>query len=85
MYQEGIFRVSGSARVMERLRESFDLIGDANLEDLVPADITAVAGLLKKYIRELPQSVIPEHMTAKFVQTQIGNSLNLFISTGDYY
>ena len=72
MSHEGIFRVNGSARVIERLRESFDVTGTANFDDLEPGDITAVAGLLKRFLRELPQSVIPETMTGEFVQTQLG-------------
>lgn len=63
--QEGIFRVNGSARIIEKLRTSFDQTGDADLAE--DGDVMAVAGLLKLFLRELPDSVIPEHMTKQFV------------------
>lgn len=66
---EGIFRVNGNSRVVERLRTSFDRNGDADLEEA--GDVMAVAGLLKLYLRELPEGVIPDHMTKLFVTTQL--------------
>ncbi|XP_077862189.1 protein FAM13A-like, partial [Saccoglossus kowalevskii] len=65
---EGIFRVSGNARVVERLRSSFDKTGDADLEEA--GDVMAVAGLLKLYLRELPDAVCPEILHLQFVSTQ---------------
>ena len=62
--------MSGSQRVVEKLRSSFDLHGDANLEE--DGDIFAVAGLLKMFLRELPESAIPEKMTRRFVTVQEG-------------
>ncbi|WAQ96118.1 FA13A-like protein, partial [Mya arenaria] len=62
---EGIFRVNGSQRVVEKLRASFDLQGDANLEE--DNDMMAVAGLLKLFLRELPETAVPEKMTRRFV------------------
>ena len=68
--QEGIFRVNGNSRVVESLRLGYDGAGDAALESA--DDIMAVAGLLKLFLRELPQSIIPETLTAQFVRTQEG-------------
>lgn len=68
--QEGIFRVNGNTRVVERLKASFDKTGEADLEDA--GDVMAVAGMLKLYLRELPEPVIPEHLTHKFVTAQNG-------------
>ena len=65
---EGIFRVNGNARIVEKLKTSFDLHGDANLDE--DNDILAVAGLLKLFLREMPDSVIPEHMTRQFLDVQ---------------
>lgn len=76
--QEGIFRVNGSARIIEKLRTSFDQTGDADLAE--DGDVMAVAGLLKLFLRELPDSVIPEHMTKQFVN--IHESFNT--NTEDY-
>lgn len=66
--QEGIFRVSGSSRIMENLKAEFDMHGDANLE--ADGDIPAVAGLLKLFLRELPVSLVPESKTKQFVCIQ---------------
>ena len=66
--QEGIFRVSGSSRIIDKLKLDFDLHGDANL--LEDGDIAAVAGLLKLFLRELPVSLVPENRTKQFVCVQ---------------
>lgn len=55
--QEGLFRVSGNARVVEKLKQSFDSVGDAPLES--DGDLAAAAALLKQFLRELPQPLIP--------------------------
>ena len=72
MNQEGIFRVNGSQKIVEKLKLQFDHHGHANLDE--DGDIMAVAGLLKLFLRELPESVIPEHMTRRFVSIQEGMS-----------
>ena len=71
---EGIFRINGNSRVVERLRTSFDRTGDADLAEA--GDVMAVAGLLKLYLRELPEGVIPDHMTQLFVTTQLGKGVS---------
>ncbi|XP_046554749.1 protein FAM13A-like isoform X2 [Haliotis rubra] len=71
MDQEGIFRVNGNARVLEKLRYSFDQHWDTDIEE--DCDVMAVAGLLKMFLRELPDTVIPLHMTQDFVNIQEGN------------
>lgn len=63
--EEGIFRVPGNAKVVEKLKESFEKTGDANLDAI--DDVYAVAGLLKLFLRELPESVIPAEMNADFI------------------
>ena len=67
---EGIFRINGNARVVERIKTSFERTGDADLSDA--GDMMAVAGVLKLFLRELPDAIIPEHMTRQFVNTQEG-------------
>ena len=67
---EGIFRINGNARVVERIKASFERTGDADLSDA--GDMMAVAGVLKLFLRELPDAIIPEHMTKQFVNTQEG-------------
>ncbi|XP_052264203.1 protein FAM13A-like isoform X2 [Dreissena polymorpha] len=63
--EEGIFRLSGSHATMERLRAQFDLRGDASLEEC--GDIMAIAGMLKVFLREMPEATIPDRMTAQFL------------------
>lgn len=71
--QEGIFRVSGSSKIIEKLRGEFDQRGDANLEE--DGDIAAVAGVLKLFLRELPIPLVPENRTQQFVCIQDGKEL----------
>ncbi|KAL8593269.1 hypothetical protein ACOMHN_009923 [Nucella lapillus] len=70
--QEGIFRISGSARIVDKLKTSFNTSGDADLDS--ETDIMAVAGLLKLFLRELPDSLVPEHLTQEFIAIQTGMS-----------
>lgn len=62
---EGLFRVSGNVRLMERLRYLFDRLGDAPLE-LESVDVATSASLLKMYLRELPEPLIPTRMNCYF-------------------
>ena len=80
---EGIFRVNGNARIVEKLKTSFDLHGDANLDE--DNDILAVAGVLKQFLREMPDSVVPEHMTRQFVNVQEGRWKYLGQHTSFWY
>lgn len=47
--QEGLFRISGNAKLIDKLKMSFDSQGDAPLEQ--EADIASAAGLLKTFFR----------------------------------
>lgn len=49
MAQEGLFRISGNAKLIDKLKASFDSQGDAPLEQ--EADIASAAGLLKTFFR----------------------------------
>jgi hypothetical protein len=62
--QEGLFRTSGNVKIVQRLRKSFDESGDAPLEDT--GDVAAAAALLKQFLRDLPQPVIPCHLNQPF-------------------
>lgn len=63
---EGIFRVSGNARLMEKLRTLFNHLGDAPLE-LESVDVATSASMLKMYLRELPEPLIPTRMNYYFI------------------
>uniref|UniRef100_A0AAV2LFI9 Rho-GAP domain-containing protein n=1 Tax=Knipowitschia caucasica TaxID=637954 RepID=A0AAV2LFI9_KNICA len=58
--QEGLFRVNGNVRAVELLRQRLDREDmEEDMEELgQEADVSAVASLLKLYLRELPQALI---------------------------
>ena len=53
---------------MERLKADFERLGPESAEIGEEEDVMAVASLLKQYLRDLPESLIPENMTTKFVK-----------------
>ncbi|XP_024913676.1 rho GTPase-activating protein 22 isoform X2 [Cynoglossus semilaevis] len=55
--EEGLFRMPGQASLVKELQEAFDC-GDKPLFDS-NTDVHTVASLLKLYLRELPEPVIP--------------------------
>ena len=64
--QEGLFRTSGNAKLIERLKCHFDTSGDAPLES--EGDIPSAAALLKLFFRELPVPLIPNHLHSSFIE-----------------
>jgi hypothetical protein len=64
----GIFRPNGNAKALDRLRSLYDKTGDADLRTC--SDIMTVAALLKVFLRELPDGLIPQKLTAQFVAAQ---------------
>uniref|UniRef100_T1JD08 Rho-GAP domain-containing protein n=1 Tax=Strigamia maritima TaxID=126957 RepID=T1JD08_STRMM len=69
---EGIFRLNGNVKVIENLKMSFDKCGDANLEEM--GDVVATASLLKLFLRELPEALIPKYLHSQFVHAQEENN-----------
>ncbi|UKZ53419.1 hypothetical protein TrVGV298_007211 [Trichoderma virens] len=68
IFEEGIFRLSGSNVVIKQLRERFNNEGDINLvTDEHYYDIHAVASLLKLYLRELPTSILTRDLHLEFM------------------
>ncbi|XP_065641635.1 protein FAM13A isoform X1 [Hydra vulgaris] len=65
---EGLFRVNGNMKVVEKLKTAFDMYGDADIEEI--GDIAAVASLLKLFLRELSEPVIPEELQPIFIKIQ---------------
>ncbi|KAI9255662.1 Rho GTPase activation protein [Phascolomyces articulosus] len=53
---EGLFRLSGAASDVRQLSQEFDM---GNSIDLSTYDIHAITGVVKKYLRSLPDPVIP--------------------------
>ncbi|CAH8527364.1 unnamed protein product [Schistosoma haematobium] len=77
LQSEGIFRVNGNSRTVEILRAIVDVNGSywhlgefssiaGDLDRSV--DVFSVASLLKLYLRELPEGLIPENITALFLK-----------------
>ncbi len=75
VYEEGIFRLSGSNVIIKQLRERFNNESDVNLlTDSVYHDIHAVASLLKMYFRELPTTILTRDLHMQFLSvTEIAN------------
>ncbi|XP_069781824.1 protein FAM13A isoform X2 [Narcine bancroftii] len=63
--QEGLFRVNGNVKVVERLRQSYDC---GHMPDLAQeADVCSVASLLKLFLRELPDALIVSRLHSQFM------------------
>ena len=67
---DGIYRLSGIASNIQRLRVAFDedRLPDLFKDKLVLQDIHSVSSLLKMYFRELPNPVCTFHLYDKFVE-----------------
>ncbi|SAM85383.1 uncharacterized protein UBRO_07345 [Ustilago bromivora] len=66
--EEGIYRISGRSSHTSKLRQFFsDPRNDLLLDQIHPADldINSVCSLLKSYLRELPETLIPVDLTGK--------------------
>ncbi|KZS09651.1 putative Active breakpoint cluster region-related protein [Daphnia magna] len=64
----GIYRVSGLATDIAKLRKTFDTRGlesDAILKDV---DINSTSGLLKLYLRQLPEALFTDRLYPHFLQ-----------------
>ncbi|XP_076365640.1 protein FAM13A-like isoform X2 [Tachypleus tridentatus] len=63
--QEGLFRIGGNARLIEKLKAVIDQTGDALLE--TEGDVPSAASLLKLFLRELPEPVVPASLCPEFL------------------
>ncbi|XP_073810851.1 protein FAM13A isoform X4 [Danio rerio] len=64
--QEGLFRVNGSVRTVESLRQRFDGGEAVDLDQEV--DTFAVASLLKQFFRDLPEGLIHQSIHKPLIQ-----------------
>ncbi|XP_030420712.1 protein FAM13A isoform X6 [Gopherus evgoodei] len=64
--QEGIFRVNGNKKMVDRLRLKYDQGEEVELAK--DADVCSVASLLKLFLRELPDGVITSALHPRFIQ-----------------
>ncbi|CAM0141385.1 unnamed protein product [Umbelopsis sp. WA50703] len=68
--EEGIYRLSGSSAVIKGLKDRFNNDGDFDiLGSKQYYDVHAVAGLLKLWLRELPNSVLTKELLMDFLHT----------------
>lgn len=65
---EGIYRVSGSHEEIEKLRAQFDGEGFCDLSRSKVEDINSVAGLLKLFLRMLPQPLITDSVHRELIE-----------------
>ena len=56
--------MSGNVKIVERMRMQFELIGDVNFEE--ENDVAAAAGLLRVFLRDLPDTLVPASLTRLF-------------------
>ncbi|XP_028599404.2 protein FAM13A isoform X1 [Podarcis muralis] len=63
--QEGLFRVNGNLKTMERLRGKYESGKEVVLP--VEGDVSSAASLLKLFLRELPDRVITSAAHPKFI------------------
>jgi breakpoint cluster region protein len=68
----GIYRVAGVLRDVQELRAAFDTDYIIAQQLAYDTDIHAVAGLLKRYFRELPDPLFTDELYMSFVQA-LGN------------
>ncbi|XP_025021943.1 protein FAM13A isoform X3 [Python bivittatus] len=64
--QEGLFRVNGNLKTVEQLRAKYESGDQVDLA--AEGDISSAASLLKLFLRELPDRVIPSAIYPKFIQ-----------------
>ncbi|PSN30679.1 hypothetical protein C0J52_20850 [Blattella germanica] len=68
MGEVGIYRVSGSASDLGRLKKSFETNSYEAEQLLKEVDIHSVTGILKLYLRELPEALFTDELYPKFFE-----------------
>jgi len=74
---EGILRTNGNSKMLEKLRSSYNRMSRG---DIQAADPVTVGGLLKLFLRELPDGLIPQQFTTQFVSAQDSELICVIIS-----
>ncbi|TFY77669.1 hypothetical protein EWM64_g6341, partial [Hericium alpestre] len=66
--EEGLFRISGRASHIAKLRSEFNTGADYDLRDCAPGDLDphAVSGIFKAYLRELPEPILTHTLNPYF-------------------
>lgn len=63
---EGLFRINGNVRLIQNLKATYESEGDVDLSEC--NDIHSIAGLLKRFVRDLSDGLIPENLTIDFIK-----------------
>lgn len=67
IFEEGIFRLSGSTSTIRTLKERFNTEYDVDLvHSETQYDVHAVAGLLKLFLREIPATILSTNLATEF-------------------
>lgn len=74
---EGLFRVNGSVRAVDNLRQRFD--GGEEVDLHQDAGAFAVASLLKQFLRDLPEGLIHPSIHSPLIQLYQGESALVFM------
>uniref|UniRef100_A0A4W3HWT7 Family with sequence similarity 13 member B n=1 Tax=Callorhinchus milii TaxID=7868 RepID=A0A4W3HWT7_CALMI len=69
--QEGLFKVNGSAEMVEWLRQKYDSGEEVDL--VKEADVSSAVSLLRLFLQELPEAVIPASLHTHLMQLYQGN------------
>ncbi|XP_037026256.1 active breakpoint cluster region-related protein isoform X2 [Bradysia coprophila] len=80
MYEIGVYRVSGSASDLAKLKKSFETNNYEAEQLLKEVDIHSVTGILKSYLRELPEALFTDLLYPKLFD--IYNKYSNFNETG---
>ncbi|KAK4474172.1 hypothetical protein MN116_003472 [Schistosoma mekongi] len=78
---QGIFRINGSAKLIEGFKSNFQISAAEDLRSLKDVDIYALAGVLKLFLRELPDGLVPEKHGLKCIKIakEYSSDLSVYI------
>ncbi|CAH8477607.1 unnamed protein product [Schistosoma rodhaini] len=78
---QGIFRINGSAKLIDGFKTTFQISAADNLCSLENVDIYALAGVLKLFLRELPDGLVPEKLGLKCIKVakEYSSDLSVYI------
>ncbi|KAG9017541.1 hypothetical protein FRB90_000887 [Tulasnella sp. 427] len=76
--EEGLFRITGRATHVARIRNEFDTGADYLLKEAHPSDLDphAVSSIFKAYLRELPEPILTKDLAPQF-------DLAMLLGTGE--
>ncbi|KAA1475155.1 RhoGAP-domain-containing protein [Dentipellis sp. KUC8613] len=74
--EEGLFRISGRASHIAKLRTEFDTGADYDLRETTPGDLDphAVSSIFKAYLRELPEPILTHALNPYFEAAMIAET-----------